>query len=164
MKGSNEFTLSNYLSWIDQDFKTRSLVEYIFSYDEGDSGIEIAKAVSYANMKVVSNPVMEGFTGKMSALTHGLINARNDLVVFSDGDTRAQSDTLTKIMGQFQRGADVVTCLAVYNRTKNLWARLYSSVWNLAEIGIVGPSIIRNGDSYKAKKFFESKELFNYLF
>ena len=56
-------------------------------------------------------------------------------------------------MGQFEQGADIVTCLAIYNNAKNVWGRLYASIWNLAEIGIVGPSIINNGDQIVGNTF-----------
>jgi len=36
---------------------------------------------------------------------------------------------------------------------KNLWGRLYASIWNLAEIGIVGSSIIKNGDQVVGNTF-----------
>ena len=153
MKGFNEFTLSNYNSWINQDNRNSQPIEYIFSFDEGDPGIEITKEVPYDDKVVLVNPIIEGFTGKMSALVYGLRQSSHDLVVFSDGDTRAQSDTLSKIMGQFDNGADIVTCLAVYNTAKNMWGRLYASIWNLAEIGVVGASIIRSGDQVVGNTF-----------
>ena len=89
MKGGNEFTFINFLSWINQDNKSNSPIEYIFSYDKGDSGIKYAQAVQYTNKKILSNPIIEGFTGKMSALVQGLKNSSYDLLIFSDGDTRA---------------------------------------------------------------------------
>ena len=153
MKGFNEFTLSNYKSWINENNENSQPIEYIFSFDEGDPGVEITKEVHYDNKVILVNPIIEGFTGKMSALVYGLRQSSHDLVVFSDGDTRAHTDTLAKIMGQFDNGADIVTCLAVYNMAKNMWARLYASIWNLAEIGIVGASILKKGDQVVGNTF-----------
>jgi hypothetical protein len=61
-------------------------------------------------------------------------------------------------MGQFEQGADIVTCLAVYNNAKNVWGRLYASIWNLAEIGIVGSSILTRGDQVVGNTFALSKK------
>ena len=144
-KGSDEFSLTNFNSWVNQKYDAH--IECIFSFDEkDDAGIKIAQAVPFPNKKILINPIIEGFTGKMSALKHGLNNSNYEVVVFSDSDTKAQSDTLSKIMSQLKRGAKIVTCLAIYNQTKNIWSRLYASTWNLAEIGIVGSSILKHGD------------------
>jgi hypothetical protein len=153
MKGFNEFTFSNYTSWIEQDYGKQNSIEYIFSFDEGDAGIKIAEKVPFLNKKILNNPILEGYSGKMSALTHGLENASHELIVFSDGDTKAQRDTLAKIMSQFEQGAQIVTCLALYNKAKNIWARIYASSWNFAEIGLVGPSIINRGDQVVGNTF-----------
>ncbi len=161
-KGSNEFSLTNFNSWVNQKYD--SSIEYIFSFDEEeDTGVKIAQIVPFPNKKILINPVIEGFTGKMSAVKHGLKASNHEMLIFSDSDTKAQNDTLSKIMSQFKRDAKIVTCLAIYNQTKNIWSRLYASIWNLAEIGIVGSSILENGDQVVGNTFALSKNTLEQL-
>ena len=161
-KGSDEFSLSNFNSWANQRYDAP--IEYIFSFDkEDDTGIKVAQMVPFANKKILVNPIIEGFTGKMSALKHGLNASSHEVVIFSDSDTKAQNDTLSKIMSQFERGAKIVTCLATYNQAKNIWGRLYASTWNLAEIGIVGSSILVSGDQVVGNTFALSKNTLEQL-
>lgn len=153
-KGSNEFTYSNYNSWINQNNQTESNIQYILSFDEeNDEGIKIANKIQYKNKKILVNPIINGFSGKMSALYHGLYNSTNELIIFSDGDTKAKNDTISKIQSQLKNNAKIVTCLAIYNKATNIWARLYASTWNLTELGIVGYSILTKGDQVVGNTF-----------
>jgi hypothetical protein len=53
-KGSNEFTLTNFYSWINQ--KYYSPIDYIFSFDdEEDPGIKIAEEINYHDKKILIN-------------------------------------------------------------------------------------------------------------
>jgi cellulose synthase/poly-beta-1,6-N-acetylglucosamine synthase-like glycosyltransferase len=160
-KGINVFTSSNFFSWVNQKYDSQ--IEIIFAFDEADPGINLAKELKLPNVKIVSRPILDGFTGKMSALYHGLEQASHELLVFSDGDTRASDTTCSQIMTQIRMGAQIVTCPARYTSAQNIWGRIYASLWNLVEFGFVGTEIVEYGDKVFGTTFALSTQTLTLL-
>jgi len=160
-KGITVFTTSNFLSWVNQ--KYGSQIEIIFAFDKADPGITLVKKLNLPNMKIVSQPILDGFTGKMSALYHGLEQASHDLLIFSDGDTRALDTTCSQIMTQLRTGAQIVTCPARYSSAQNIWGRIYASLWNLVEFGVVGSEIVEYGGKVFGTTFALSTQTLTFL-
>jgi len=160
-KGITDFTRSNFSSWVNQKYD--SPIEVIFAFDEGDPGITLVKELNLPNVKIVSHPILEGFSGKMSALYHGVTLASHELLVFSDGDTLASYNTCSQIITQINKTAKIVTCPARYTVAQNIWGRIYASLWNLVEFGVVGPEVVKNGDKVFGTTFTLSKQTLSLL-
>ena len=94
--------------------------------------------------EVIVNPVREGYNGKTSNLFYGLQKAQHDLLIFSDADILAPSDTIKKTVAVAQSGrVDVVSCVPRHTEAKNIWARIYAASWNSAILHLWAPSVVK---------------------
>jgi ceramide glucosyltransferase len=145
VRGADRYTRGNFRSWVEQDYDAP--IQLIFSFQDGnDPALEIAQGLqSSHSLTVIVNPVTEGYSGKMSNLAHGLNAAEHDYLVFSDSDTRADSQTCQRIVALHDRGAQLVSCLTRYCCADNLWGRIYAAFWNFEQIGFIAPSILKRG-------------------
>lgn len=143
--GSDKETFNNFQSWALQDYPGE--LEIIFSFQElDDPAIPLAKAIEGPHQyKVIVHPVLEGFSGKMSNLLHGLDVAQHDLIIFSDSDIYAQPNTCKQIVHLYQQGADLISCLTRHVKGSTLWGRIYSAFWNFEHMAFIAPSIIKYG-------------------
>ncbi len=68
VKGADKFSENNYRSWLEQDYGGNIQIVYSFQ-DKSDPEIIITKQIQdLDHIKVVVNPIAEGFSGKMSNL------------------------------------------------------------------------------------------------
>ncbi len=145
VKGADEFTRANFTSWVRQQCPVP--IQLVFSFeDPADPAIPIAEQLeTVVRPEVIVNPRREGFSGKMSNLFYGVRLARHDFLLFSDADIAAAPDTCNRIMEQVRHGVDLITCLPVHDRARNIWGRIYASFWNFEILGFVAPSVLREG-------------------
>ncbi len=145
VKGADEFTPANFTSWARQQYAAP--IQLVFSFEEAhDPALSAAEQLD-APVKpdIIFNRRRDGFSGKMSNVFHGLQVARHDFLVLSDADIEAAPDTCSRIMEQARRGVDVVSCLPVHDRARNVWGRIYAAFWNFEILGFVAPTLLREG-------------------
>lgn len=128
--GSDRFTEDNFNSWLNQDYQGKR--HYIYSFQrENDPGIEVAeKLQTDCEKTLICNPVLPGYSGKMSNLAHAFQIAKDEIIIMADRDCYVEKDTISKIITEFEKGADIVSCLPIHYKFTNLWARLFSFSWN----------------------------------
>lgn len=146
--GADDATGRCFRSWIEQDYPGE--VQLVFSLqDAADPAREVlAELADAGDFEVIVNPVLPGHSGKVSNLVHGMARARHDLLVFSDADILATPDTLSRLVGQLERGADVASCAVRTNGAETPWARLYALSWNLGLLGVAAPALAREARTF----------------
>lgn len=129
-------------SWLMQDYP--GPMEVIFSLqDPDDPALPLLRElVQERAARIVVNPVRHGFGGKTSNLLYGIDAARHELLVLSDGDMLAPPDTLRRIMGARERGAEMVGCLPCHTESQGLWSDLYAQAWNSVILIVWGGSMV----------------------
>jgi len=143
--GKDSFTAENFRSWAQQDYPGKLQLIYSFQNPK-DPAIEIAQSTtsSYPG-KVIVNPVMETFSGKMSNLQYGLQAADYDFIVFSDSDIFARPNICKQLVSEHQKGADLISCLMRHAHGSNIWARIFAAFWNFEHMAFIAPSILSQG-------------------
>ncbi|GJM15989.1 MAG: hypothetical protein DHS20C13_13160 [Thermodesulfobacteriota bacterium] len=163
VKGADEFSENNYRSWLGQDYSGTKQVIFSFQ-DKSDPGIVIVKQIQdLDHIKIVVNPVAEGFSGKMSNLFYGLKKAKYNILILSDSDIYAYPTTCRQIVYQLENRSDMVSCLTRHLNPKNLWARIFAGFWNFEQIGFIAPSILENGNKAMGGTIGLSKNALNIL-
>jgi ceramide glucosyltransferase len=144
--GADRFTEGNFRSWLEQDYGGE--IQYIFSLQrENDPAFAVLDHLSAGRSFVTTvNPVRAGYSGKTSNLHHGLLEARHEILVFSDCDMRAPPNTLQKIVRLIEEGNDLVSCLPRHVEPGNTWGELYAGLWNLLLLMIWAPQRLRGRD------------------
>lgn len=141
--GADAFTEDNTGSWTEQDYD--GPVEMIFSFqDKNDPALPVVEDTP-GQAEVLVNPVKPGYSGKMSNLYYGQQLAHHDFIVMSDSDTRADTNTLARMVALHEQGAEIITNLTRYRYADNLWGRIYAAFWNFEQIGFLAPSIRKHG-------------------
>lgn len=145
--GADQFTEGNFRSWAAQDYS--GSLQLIFSFqDASDPAIPfVASLVTPHEKSIVVQSVEHGYTGKMSNLLHGLSVAKNDFLIFSDSDCRADERCCAQIVHRLQNGVDIVVCIPVHRHAANIWGRVYAQFWNFEQLGFTTPSIRCHGDA-----------------
>jgi cellulose synthase/poly-beta-1,6-N-acetylglucosamine synthase-like glycosyltransferase len=95
--------------------------------------------------RVIVNPVIDGYSGKMSNLRHGLQSATHDFIVFSDSDTYAQPDVCRQLVSLHREGMDLISCLMRHVYGGNVWGRIYAAFWNYEHMAFIAPAILKHG-------------------
>lgn len=144
--GADRFTEGNFRSWLAQDYDGE--IQYIFSFQrENDPAFAVLDQLSSGRaFETIVNPVRKGFTGKTSNLHHGLLAARHEILVLSDGDIRAPSNTIRKIVRLFEEDNDLVSCLPRHVEFGNTWGVLYAGLWNLVLLMLWAPQRLKGRD------------------
>lgn len=146
VKGVNPFTKTNFRSWLSQKYPAE--IEFLFSFqDPNDQGISIVRDFMTEfpshNIKIIVNPIRDGFSGKTSNLFYGVESSSHDFLIFSDADMLAPPFTIQDIVLRAEKAKAVVSCLSIHNSAEGLWSNLYMSLWNSVIIGLWGPTVIK---------------------
>jgi ceramide glucosyltransferase len=142
VRGANASSEKCFRSWIESQYPGE--FEIIFSFqDPDDPALPIAKRLMTSEkIKVIVNPILDGYSGKASNLEHGSKVATGEILIFSDADTLAGPQTLIEIVRLLLPGKVLVSCLPAHKNAQNFWARMYMTIWNHALIGLWGPSML----------------------
>lgn len=152
--GMDVYTAENFRSWAEQDYD--GPVQLIFSFQRPDDpAIPLAKEWG----QVIINPVLEGYSGKMSNLVHGLEKAQHEWIIFSDSDIRARLATLKQLATLYKKGAALISCLMRHRMADNIWGRIYAAFWNFEHMAFISPSIIEHGSEATGGTMALSKEI-----
>ena len=129
-------------SWLEQDYA--GPLEIIFSLQDLDDPAlpVLRRLVQGRRARILVNPVRPGFGGKTSNLSHGIDAARHELLVLSDADMLAPPDTLRRIVGAGEQGADLVGCLPCHGDARGLWGGMYAQSWNGVILIVWGGSMV----------------------
>ncbi|RYZ74465.1 MAG: glycosyltransferase [Proteobacteria bacterium] len=141
VKGTNASTEEAWRSWLSQTYPGK--LTYVFSFqDPNDIGISLAKKLyAEADVEILVHAIRDGFSGKASNLHYGVENSESEFLIFSDADMIAKSDTISEIVARARKGSAIVSCLPIHTHPKNLWARLYATVWNSVLVGLWATSM-----------------------
>lgn len=101
--------------------------------------------------------------GKVVAVTAGIMEAKGEIVIFSDFDQSTPMKEITKFFLSFQNGADVVIGERIQKTGWSFFQNLRSKTFNLLTQIIVLPGIRDTQCGFKAFKNHIAKELFKNL-
>lgn len=146
VKGVSPFTKINFRSWLSQEYPTK--IEFIFSFqDPEDRSIPIVRELMDElpshNIKILINPIRDGFSGKTSNLFYGVEAASHEFLILSDADMMAKPFTIQDIVLRAEGNKSVVSCLPIHHSAVGLWSHLYMTLWNAVIVGLWAPTVVR---------------------
>lgn len=144
IKGTSEFLEKCIGSWLSQDIDGE--LEFIFSLqDRNDPALVFLNSLPEKfKAQIIINDVMNGFSGKGSNLHQGYAKAKNEIIIFIDSDILAEQGTLSKILSLIKDDKTLVSCLPLHINPQNIWACIYTYIWNIPLVCLWAPSMISN--------------------
>ena len=124
----------NLTSWMNQDFTGK--VQHIFSFqDPADPAIPAVQSFmrEYPDMDwtVTVNPLIKGFSGKGSNMSHAVRLAKYGILMFTDSDVRVQPDYVTRMTRPLaDPKVGVTTSSQLVSGGRKFWTRFFSFTQN----------------------------------
>lgn len=112
-----------------------------------------------SNIKLVNIP----HGGKAMAVSKGIVEAKGEIILFTDFDQSTPINEVTKVLLEFERGADLVIGTRTDEVNRPILQNLRSKVFNLLVQLIVLPGIKDSQCGFKAFKNSIGKKLFSSL-
>lgn len=153
------------LDKVDHYLKKQKYISEVIIVDDGSNDGSVEFVEKFTKDNVNFRLIRNDHTGKAGAVTKGVLDAKGDIILFTDMDQATPIEEIEKILPYFDDGFDIVIGSRSGERKGAPWTRLIMAkgmiALRTAIVGISGISDTQCG--FKAFKHGTAKKLFTKL-